>query len=414
MSTSALYEFGDMLYKNHNNNNNTRTSTTNQNNINNLQQSQHQKVLRWEVETSHRAVGSPVVGASSASATFQHQTITRRNSNPVTTERERITASLVSTLILDNIREQQQQQQPTHRKLDRSQSEPAPSALVTAANAKAANINTSRYKTELCRPFEESGSCKYGDKCQFAHGAHELRNLVRHPKYKTELCRTFHTIGFCPYGPRCHFIHNAEEARTKVPSTQPATITTSSSGISNRPKPLNLGSPFMVTGSTADSPSPTSSLSQSPTTSVGSFFSPEQDVFATVAVMSVSPPPSATSANTAFSFGQDFTNLVHLGGRKQQSPSPASPPASASPVGSLSPRGSPPPGTPDARLPVFNRLSSTMIDLGGLAELLAWIATIVFLSHIPLAGAPKISNIARGTIGCMPGNRSRLSWYSLL
>ncbi|XP_020371579.1 mRNA decay activator protein ZFP36L1a isoform X1 [Rhincodon typus] len=74
-------------------------------------------------------------------------------------------------------------------------------------------VNSSRYKTELCRPFEENGSCKYGDKCQFAHGIHELRSLARHPKYKTELCRTFHTIGFCPYGPRCHFIHNAEERR---------------------------------------------------------------------------------------------------------------------------------------------------------------------------------------------------------
>ncbi|TNM99767.1 hypothetical protein fugu_012800 [Takifugu bimaculatus] len=72
-------------------------------------------------------------------------------------------------------------------------------------------INSTRYKTELCRPFEESGSCKYGEKCQFAHGFHELRSLSRHPKYKTEPCRTFHTIGFCPYGPRCHFIHNADE-----------------------------------------------------------------------------------------------------------------------------------------------------------------------------------------------------------
>ncbi|XP_023279522.1 mRNA decay activator protein ZFP36L1-like [Seriola lalandi dorsalis] len=72
-------------------------------------------------------------------------------------------------------------------------------------------VNLSRYKTELCRPFEEYGTCKYSDKCQFAHGMHELRSLSRHPKYKTELCRTFHTIGFCPYGPRCHFIHNAEE-----------------------------------------------------------------------------------------------------------------------------------------------------------------------------------------------------------
>ncbi|XP_076141879.1 mRNA decay activator protein ZFP36L2 [Alosa pseudoharengus] len=74
-------------------------------------------------------------------------------------------------------------------------------------------INSTRYKTELCRPFEENGACKYGEKCQFAHGYHELRSLSRHPKYKTEPCRTFHTIGFCPYGPRCHFIHNADERR---------------------------------------------------------------------------------------------------------------------------------------------------------------------------------------------------------
>ena len=65
-----------------------------------------------------------------------------------------------------------------------------------------------RYKTELCRPVEETGSCKYGLKCQFAHGSRELRTLQRHPKYKTELCRTFHTTGFCPYGPRCHFVHH--------------------------------------------------------------------------------------------------------------------------------------------------------------------------------------------------------------
>ena len=63
-----------------------------------------------------------------------------------------------------------------------------------------------RYKTELCRSFQENGICKYGEKCQFAHGTHELRNMMRHPKYKTELCRTFHAAGYCPYGPRCHFV----------------------------------------------------------------------------------------------------------------------------------------------------------------------------------------------------------------
>lgn len=31
------------------------------------------------------------------------------------------------------------------------------------------------YKTVLCKTFEKTGSCPYGDKCQFAHGRGELR-----------------------------------------------------------------------------------------------------------------------------------------------------------------------------------------------------------------------------------------------
>ncbi|XP_056297767.1 mRNA decay activator protein ZFP36 [Pseudoliparis swirei] len=68
-------------------------------------------------------------------------------------------------------------------------------------------VAPNRYKTELCRGFQETGSCKYGTKCQFAHGEEELRGLFRHPKYKTEPCRTFYNFGYCPYGSRCHFIH---------------------------------------------------------------------------------------------------------------------------------------------------------------------------------------------------------------
>ncbi|XP_056334158.1 mRNA decay activator protein ZFP36L1 [Danio aesculapii] len=93
---------------------------------------------------------------------------------------------------------------------------PPPGLNISNCSPKLLSTNSTapmstRYKTELCRTFEESGTCKYGAKCQFAHGMEELRGLNRHPKYKTEPCRTFHTIGFCPYGARCHFIHNAEE-----------------------------------------------------------------------------------------------------------------------------------------------------------------------------------------------------------
>ncbi|CAG8661033.1 12092_t:CDS:2 [Cetraspora pellucida] len=64
------------------------------------------------------------------------------------------------------------------------------------------------YKTEMCRNWEERGSCRYGNKCQFAHSDSELRKVTHHPKYKTEICKTFWQNGTCPYGKRCCFIHN--------------------------------------------------------------------------------------------------------------------------------------------------------------------------------------------------------------
>lgn len=97
---------------------------------------------------------------------------------------------------------------------------PAPVPQVTEEE----NTSQSLYKTELCRSFEETGTCRYGAKCQFAHGRAELRPVLRHPKYKTEVCKTFHTIGTCPYGKRCRFIHSpAEAATTQAPATPAVT-----------------------------------------------------------------------------------------------------------------------------------------------------------------------------------------------
>ena len=67
--------------------------------------------------------------------------------------------------------------------------------------------NTMLYKTEMCRSWVETGNCRYGSKCQFAHGEDELRPVTRHPRYKTEICQTFHQLGTCKYGTRCRFIH---------------------------------------------------------------------------------------------------------------------------------------------------------------------------------------------------------------
>lgn len=66
----------------------------------------------------------------------------------------------------------------------------------------------SRFKTELCNNLIELGSCKYGDRCHYAHGAHELRQVSRrHPKYRTEKCKNFESTGKCPFGPRCSYVH---------------------------------------------------------------------------------------------------------------------------------------------------------------------------------------------------------------
>jgi len=83
-----------------------------------------------------------------------------------------------------------------------------PSQVSAVAAAAARRVDLRRYKTELCRSYAETGQCRYGVKCQFAHGADELRPLARHPRYRTELCHSFHVNGFCPYGSRCNFIHS--------------------------------------------------------------------------------------------------------------------------------------------------------------------------------------------------------------
>lgn len=181
-----------------------------------------------------------------------------------------------------------------HRKLDRSYSEPCDRTMNNNANLntqqpqKQPAVNSSRYKTELCRPFEESGHCKYADKCQFAHGAHELKQLQRHPKYKTELCRTFHSKGFCPYGPRCNFVHNDDVTKlneknnrlstTQAVQQQPATqyfqhisppgFSQSPPPMVQRPTSISFNSSFNGSlGSSADSSPPSSVGSESPSLS---------------------------------------------------------------------------------------------------------------------------------------------------
>ncbi len=68
-----------------------------------------------------------------------------------------------------------------------------------------------KFKTELCKKFMSFGYCRYGDKCQFAHGMAELRVGNRPKLYKTSRCKSFQETGYCKYGDRCIFVHDESE-----------------------------------------------------------------------------------------------------------------------------------------------------------------------------------------------------------
>lgn len=74
------------------------------------------------------------------------------------------------------------------------------------------------YKTALCTNWA-NGECKYGKKCNFAHGQAELRRreapkptTKENPLYKTALCANF-AEGKCKFGDRCNFAHGEAELR---------------------------------------------------------------------------------------------------------------------------------------------------------------------------------------------------------
>ena len=87
-------------------------------------------------------------------------------------------------------------------------------------------MNQDNRKTEMCRNLLESGVCRWGQNCHFAHSEDEKRHRPRPKGYKTRLCKNFFERGHCVYGLRCHFAHSIVELEathnTAIPATQTA------------------------------------------------------------------------------------------------------------------------------------------------------------------------------------------------
>jgi hypothetical protein len=88
------------------------------------------------------------------------------------------------------------------------------------------------YKSEMCKAFVELGTCKFGDRCQFAHTKEELRNVPRSDKYKTRKCKKFFEDGICPYGSRCSFLHT--EPSPQSSSAEQFNLTLTPSPVDNK------------------------------------------------------------------------------------------------------------------------------------------------------------------------------------
>ena len=92
-----------------------------------------------------------------------------------------------------------------------------------------------KYKTSLCNNFSQTGQCKFGDNCKFAHGDQDLRMGQDGPQqgFKqnyggynnnnsgggggfqqyggSQPCRFFQQYGNCKFGDECKFSHDGGE-----------------------------------------------------------------------------------------------------------------------------------------------------------------------------------------------------------
>ena len=93
-----------------------------------------------------------------------------------------------------------------------------------------------KFKTSICKLYDATGSCNFGNKCSFAHGSHELRqpgdpiprealsernDRVPYSNYKTIKCCYFYREGVCPFGVRCSYAHGDHELRSKYDPIYP-------------------------------------------------------------------------------------------------------------------------------------------------------------------------------------------------
>jgi hypothetical protein len=70
-------------------------------------------------------------------------------------------------------------------------------------------VNSVKYKTEVCKFWQINKCCRFNTTCIFAHGSEEVRKTSTSSliNYKTKKCSQFFEKGFCTNGKKCQFLH---------------------------------------------------------------------------------------------------------------------------------------------------------------------------------------------------------------
>ena len=91
------------------------------------------------------------------------------------------------------------------------------------------DIHNPKYKTSLCKYINTAQGCPFKSKCLFAHSEKELRPIAQNgsphsssqtylankskQNYKTTKCKNYEKNGTCRFGERCTFAHGDAELR---------------------------------------------------------------------------------------------------------------------------------------------------------------------------------------------------------
>jgi len=82
----------------------------------------------------------------------------------------------------------------------------------------------------LCEKFLQFGDCPFGVNCNYAHGVRELQKAAAaastassasvdnasNPNFKTVLCKSYMSGSYCQFGDKCQYAHGRHELREKV------------------------------------------------------------------------------------------------------------------------------------------------------------------------------------------------------